>query len=101
MAALAAVALSGLQWTAAAWLVPSLGLTLTSLALATRMSPLIACTSLGAVWALSAGLAGRLAAEPLIFFGAGGQLLCAVVAIVGLVVLLRSAERFERRGDMT
>lgn len=101
MAAVAAVALAGLQWTAAAWLVPSLGLTLASLALATRMSPLIACASLAVVWALSAGVAGRLAAEPLIFFGAGGQLLYAVVAIVALVVLLRSAERFERRGDMT
>ncbi len=101
MAALAAVALAGWHWTAAAWLAPSLGLTLASLALATRMAASTACASLGAVWMLSAIAAVRLTEDPLVFFGLAGQLTCALVATVALLALAHGADRFERRGDMT
>lgn len=100
MVAIAAIVLSGLHWTAAAWLLPSLGLTLASLALAARASPVVACGSLAALWVLSAGAGGRLAEDPFVFFGAAGQLTCALVAVIALLALLRSAERFERRGDL-
>lgn len=101
MAAIAAVALSGWRWAAAAWLVPSLGLTLTSLAFATRMAPIAACGSLAVVWMLAAGVGGRLAAGPLVLFGPPAQLICALVAAVALLTLLHANERFERRGDIT
>jgi hypothetical protein len=101
MAGVAALALPGLQWTAAAWLMPSLGLTLAGLALATRMSALLACGSLAVLWLLTAAMQWRLAEDPLVFFGPGAQLVCALLAGVAAVVLLRNLDRFEQRGDMT
>ena len=101
MAAIAAIALPGLEWSAAAWLVPSLGLTLASLALATRMPALTACGSLAVLWVLVVGLGRRLSEEPLVVFGAAGQLSCALVAVVAAVFLARNGDRFERRGGMT
>ena len=68
IAGLAALALPGLQWTAAAWLLPSLGLTLASLALATRMPG----SSHAARWPRCGcwrRLQRRLAQDPLDFFG--------------------------------
>jgi len=100
MAAIAALALDGLHWSAAAWLAPSLGLTLASLALATRMSALAACASLGALWMLAAGVGWHLAREPLVLFGAAGQVTCALVAAIAAFVLARNADSIERRGGM-
>ena len=101
MAGLAALALPGLQWTAAAWLLPSLGLTLASLALATRMPALVACGSLAALWMLAACLQWRLAQDPLEFFGPVAQIACALTAAVAVAVLARNVDRFEQRGDLT
>ena len=101
MAAFAAVAVSGVHWTAAAWLVPSLGLTLASLALATRIAPLSACAALAVLWMVCAAIGRYLAADPLIFFGPAGQLTCALVAAGALLALVVNADRLERRGDMT
>lgn len=101
MAAVAALALPGLHPSAAAWLVPSLALTLASLALATRMSALVACGSLGVLWMLVAGAGWRLAQEPLVVFGATGQLACALLAALAALVLIRKADSFERRGELT
>jgi len=101
LVAVAALALPGLHASAAAWLVPSLGLTLASLALATRTSALVACGSLAFLWVLVAGAGWRLAREPLLVFGAGGQVVCALVAALAALVLVHNADSFERRGDMT
>ena len=100
LAAVAALALPGLQWSAAAWLAPSLGLTLASLALATRMSALVACGSLAALWMLAVGIGWRVAQEPLAVFGLAGQLTCAGVALVAALVIARNADSFERRGGI-
>jgi hypothetical protein len=100
MAGIASLALPGLHWSAAAWLAPSLGLTLASLALATRMSALVACGSLAVLWVLVAGAGWRMAHEPLVVFGAAGQLTCALVAMVAALVLVLNADRFERRGGV-
>jgi len=100
LAAVAALALPGLQWSAAAWLAPSLGLTLASLALATRMGALIACVSLAALWILAVGVGWRVAQEPLAVFGVAGQVTCATVAAVALLVIARNADSFERRGGI-
>jgi predicted anti-sigma-YlaC factor YlaD len=101
MAAFAALALPGLQWSAAAWLLPSLGLTLASLALTTRMSAPLACGSLAVAWLVTVWTGRALTQEPLYVFGPGGQLACAVIAAAAALVLTRNADRFERRGDLT
>jgi hypothetical protein len=100
MAAVAALALDGSQWSAAGWLAPSLGLTLASLALATRMSSLAAGASLGVLWLLVATTVWRLAQEPLNLFGPVGQLTCALVAAIAAVVVARNVDSFERREGM-
>ncbi|CAA9481935.1 MAG: hypothetical protein AVDCRST_MAG67-925 [uncultured Solirubrobacteraceae bacterium] len=101
LAGLAALALPGLHPSAAGWLLPSLGLTLASLALATRISPVVACGSLGVLWMLVAGAGWRLAQEPLVVFGATGQLACALLAALAALVLIRDVDSFDRRGDLT
>ncbi len=101
MAAVAGLALDGLQWSAAAWLAPSLGLTLSSLALSTRLSPGTACAALAALWTLAAAVGWQWARDPLTFFGTGGQLAFALVAAVAALVLARNADGFERRGGIS
>lgn len=101
MAAVAALALPGLHSSAAGWLLPSLGLALGSLALATRMSPVVACGSLGVLWVLVVGAAWRLASEPLVVFGATAQLAYALLAALAALVLVRNVDGFERRGELT
>jgi hypothetical protein len=101
MAAVASVALPGMHPSAAVWLLPSLGLTLASLALTTLMRAAVACGSLAVMWLLAVWLGWGLEREPLLVFGWGGQLTCALVAAVAALVLVRTADSFERRGDMT
>lgn len=101
MAAVAALALPGLHWSAAAWLLPSLGLTLASLALATRMAPVLACTALGATWVLVVAIGWSLAQQPLLVFGPACQIACALLATLAAFVLARHTDSFDRRGDTT
>ncbi len=101
MAAVAAVALDGPQWVSAAWLLPSLGLTLASLALSTRVSPAAACGSLAALWMGAAGAGWHWARDPVALFGTGGQLTFALLAAVAVLVLARDADGFERRGSIS
>lgn len=101
MAALAALALPGLHPSAAAWLLPSLGLTLAGLALCTRVDTVMACGSLAVLWLLAVWIGWRVSQEPLAVFGPAGQIVCAFVAAAAAVVLARSADSFERRGGMT
>ncbi len=101
MVSIASLALAGQHWSAAAWLLPSLALTLASLALATRMSPIAACGSLAVVWMLATGVGRRLTEQPLDVFAPATQVACVLLAAVAALVLTRDAERFERRGDLT
>lgn len=98
--AVASLALPGLHWSAAAWLAPSLGLTLTSLALATRLAAPAACGSVAVVWLLSVAIGGRVTDEPLLVFGLAGQLTCMLVAAIAAAVLARNSDSFERRGGI-
>ena len=101
MAAATALAIDGLQWSAAAWLLPSLALTLSSLALSTRMSPNGACGLLATVWTVGASAGWIWSRVPLDVFGTGGQLTFALVATVAALVLARNADGFERRGGIS
>lgn len=100
MAAIAALALPGLHWSAAAWLLPSLGLTLASLALATRVSAPAACGSLALVWVLVVGVGWRMTHEALLVFGPAGQIACALLAAVAALVLARNNDSFEHPGGI-
>jgi anti-sigma factor RsiW len=100
LVSIASLALPGLHWSAAAWLLPSLALTLTSLVLATRMSAIAACGSLAVAWMLATTAGWRLATAPLDLFGPTAQLACVLVAAAAALVLVRNADSFERRGDL-
>jgi Putative zinc-finger len=98
--AVAALALPGVGWTAAAWLLPSLALCLASLALATYVEPLRACATvagawLGAVLAAAVGTGDRLAA-----FQEPAQL--GFAALIGLAgaLLLHRHDRLDLRGSL-
>lgn len=101
LAALAALALPGLHWSAAAWLLPALGLTLASLALTTRLAAPLACGSLAVAWLMTVWTGRTLTEEPLYVFGPAGQIICALIAAGAALVLARNPDRFERRGDLT
>jgi hypothetical protein len=90
LTAIAAATLPGLGWTAVAWLLPALGLTIASLALATYVAPPTAFGVVAGVW-LAVVIAS--AAEPgdaLAAFDGAGQLACAAItAAAGLVLTQR------------
>lgn len=87
LAGLAALTLPGFGWTAAAWLLPSLGLTAASLALSTWMAPARAFGAVTAAWLAfvifnAVGSGDRLAA-----FDAGAQVAFALLAVAAVAVL--------------
>ncbi len=90
LTAIGALALPGLGWTAAAWLLPALGLTLASLALATYVTHTTAFATVSGIW-LAAAIAGAVRpGEALAAFDGTVQLVFAVVvAAAGLVLALR------------
>jgi hypothetical protein len=96
IAGAAALALPGLDWTAAAWLVPSLGLALATLSLSTYVRPLLAAGAVTFAW-ISVAVAvtyGR--DDELSMFRGGGQLASLLVITVSAVVLARRREALER-----
>lgn len=97
---LAAAALPGLDWTAVAWLLPSLALTLTGLAAGTFTAPVYAAASVAAGWVvLVAGVAlidGGLGT----LFGQSGQVGAAGLAALAASVLFARRDRVERSMDV-
>jgi hypothetical protein len=95
IAAAASVALPGLDWTAGAWLLPSLGLTISSLALATFVPPPWAIGGVSFAWiaTIVATAAGR--GDDYVAFRGPAQL--AFVCIIGLasLALVRRRETFD------
>lgn len=95
LAAAAAVALPGLDWTAAAWLLPALGLSSGSLALATFVAPLAASGFVAFVWIAAVMLTATVGSDPLVAFRSAGQLIFAVVAILGSLVVAARRDAFD------
>jgi hypothetical protein len=92
---LAAVALPGLTWTAAAWLLPALGLTLASLALSTYLSHTTAFGLVTGLW-LAATIAS--AARPddaLAVFDGAAQLAFAALAAAATLVLVHRRQALD------
>lgn len=97
LATAAGLALPGAAWAAAAWLLPSLGLTLGSLALATAVDPIRAAVAVAVGWVGLVTVATETAADALVVFGSAGQLVAALVAGLAAVALTRRRECFDVR----
>jgi len=95
VAGLAALALPDVGWTAAAWLLPSLGLTALSLGLATFITPVRAFGTVTAGW-LGLVMLGQLRPDDrLAAFGPGAQVAFAVLTAGAAVVLVVRRERLD------
>ncbi|HEX9712583.1 MAG TPA: zf-HC2 domain-containing protein [Actinomycetota bacterium] len=92
----AAFPLPGPGWAAAAWLLPALALTATSLALSTRLHPVTAAGTLGGIWVAAVATIERIADAPLASFGSEGQMVSFAVAVVAVTVVAFRREAFER-----
>jgi hypothetical protein len=80
--AAAGLALPGSGWLAAAWLLPTAGLTCAALALTGRLSPVVAVGAVAAAWvAVTAPI--TLAGHDDVAFGVGGQAVWLALAVAG------------------
>lgn len=93
----ASLALPGLDWTAAAWLLPAAGLTLAGLASATVVPGVAGCAAIAGVWAFVVVGVWRSSGDPLAAFGQAGQLACLAVAVAGVLTLAARREHLEAR----
>jgi hypothetical protein len=96
-AGMAALALPALNWTAAAWLLPALGLSGSALALSTFWPPLWAAGTVAFAWLAGVGLAEAGSAAPFAAFHAPEQLGFLLIGIVSGLVLAARREVFDRR----
>jgi hypothetical protein len=96
----AAVALPGVGWTAAAWLLPALGLALTALAVATYVSPLTACAAVAAVWLGAVVVAAVGTDDRLAAFGGAAQVTFAVLIAAAAALLAHRRDELDLRGRL-
>ena len=92
----AALALPSLDWRAAAWTLPSVALVLGSLALGTRLRPLVASGTVTFVWIATAIIAAYHRTDRFAMFRGGGQAVFLVVIALSALVLARRGEAFEQ-----
>jgi hypothetical protein len=97
LAGLASLALPRLDWSAAAWLLPSLALTAAGLALSSFTSPGRAFGLVAFVWIASVAAVDLSANASLAAFGPGGQLTFVAVTVLAGVVLFGRREFFDQR----
>jgi hypothetical protein len=95
LAGAAALLLPVVDWTSAAWLIPSLALTAASLALSTSVRPVLAATSVAVAWIAVAVVVEAAARERYAVFHLGGQIALLVVAVVGVAVIAARRDAFE------
>lgn len=96
LAGLAAVALPGAGWSAVAWLLPALALTVLSLAASsTGLSTTTAAGLVAGAW-LALLTVTRLSDRPLAAFGPGAQVAFAAIAAVAAVIVFSRHTSFER-----
>jgi anti-sigma factor RsiW len=96
LAAAAALALPALDWHSAAWLLPSLGLTMATLALSTWVRPLVASGIVALAWVFVSILAASDGADRLVVFRGGGQIAFLVLVAVSAFALAHRREAFEQ-----
>jgi hypothetical protein len=95
LAGVAALTLPELDARVAAWLLPALGLTVMSLALATRLAPLRASTSLALAWIAAVTVSAQATHDRFAAFRPPVQLAFAVVTVGAALVIARRREAFE------
>jgi hypothetical protein len=95
LAGLAALALPGVGWTAAAWLLPSLGLTVMSLALATYMAPLSAFGAVATAWLVIVVVSAVDSGDRLAAFDGAAQIAFVGLAAGAAIVLAFRQDRLE------
>jgi hypothetical protein len=95
LAGAAALVVPGLGWAAAAWLLPALGLTLATLALATAVPPPLSAGSVAMAWVVLVAGAERFSPSDLAAFRSVAQVLYLVVAIGAALVLALRINTFE------
>jgi hypothetical protein len=96
LAALAALALPGLDWRAAAWTIPSVALVLGTLALATRLSALWSAGIVSFSWLAIAVLIAFHRSDPFVIFRADAQIVFVVVIVVSAFVVAGRRGSFEQ-----
>jgi hypothetical protein len=92
---LAAVTMPGLDATAVAWLLPSLGLTLATLALGTWLRPFVAAATVALTWVAIAAVAAAATDDRLAAFRPLAQLGCVVAIGAAAAVLAHRHTVFE------
>ncbi|HXJ64368.1 MAG TPA: adenylate/guanylate cyclase domain-containing protein [Actinomycetota bacterium] len=95
LAGVASLALPRLDWTAAAWVLPSLGLTIAALALATVMRPLWAVGTVAFLWVTAVIASENLSSVPDAAFQGPGQVAFFAVVVVGAPLFARRREHLE------
>jgi len=97
LAGLAALALPGLHWTSAAWILPALSLTLAALGLATFTSVERAAPAVAVFWVTAVSAAAYGPRDWMAAFGTKGQAWSLVVIAVAAVVIIQRRDAFELR----
>lgn len=82
MVAVAAIALPGSNWLAAAWLLPTAGLTCAALALTAHVTPVVAVGVVATVWVLATAPT-TISGHADLAFGVGAQIFWLAVAVGG------------------
>ena len=94
----AALSLPDVNWATAAWLLPSLGLVMSSLALSTLVHPVRAAATIAVVWLGAVGVGASVAAGPWAgqVFGESMQVAVLGVTLASGLLLLVRREQFDR-----
>jgi class 3 adenylate cyclase len=95
LAGIASLALPRLDWTAVAWVLPSLGLTIATLALATAMRPLWAVGTVAFLWVTAVIVSEHLSTVPDAAFRGPGQVAFFAVVAVGAPLFARRREHLD------
>jgi signal transduction histidine kinase len=94
----ASLAIPASDRTAAAWILPSLALTFTCLALSTFVPVPWAAVGITALWLTAVAVAANYAGDPFAIFHGPGQVAFFVVIVGSAIVLARRRERLEVEG---
>jgi hypothetical protein len=95
LAAAASLTLPRVGWGAAGWLLPSLGLTAVSLALATTVEPLRAIGVTAGAWVVAVAVTVAPPEPSSVLFAMAGQVAFAVVALLAAAVVLLRRGHFD------
>ncbi len=95
LAGVASLTLPHLDWTAAAWLLPSLGLTIATLALATVMSPRWAVGTVASLWVAGVVISEVLSTVPDAAFRGPSQVAFFALVVVAAPLFARRRERLD------